>query len=212
MSKLLRAPIQWNFVLKWMLANAVGLTVGQAAGVMGGYLVGALFVQALGEAGALLAIAVVGAITGALLGLSQRYVMQQELDLDRQWILLSGVGWAIGYPAAMWLVSAAGPTLDAATSALLYWLLIGASIGLAQWWIMRRMAQRAEWWAAANMVGWLLGPQLAALGIAAAASLGLNPDDSIGALIAFALIGAAVGVFTGLALNWLRQHPVEVEE
>jgi len=211
MSERMNMRIEWRFVLRWMAANALGMMVGQAAGQIGGILLGGMLVQSLGDVAVLLAFAANGFITGALLGLVQRYVMQQEIELNRQWIWLSGLGWAICYPIAALVISATDAGLDVVAGSLLSGLLIGVSIGVAQWWVMRRMVRRAEWWVVTNTVGWLLGPQLATLGVSAAAAFGLDPATGIGALVASALIGLATGIFSGIALNWLMRYPLESE-
>lgn len=79
-------------------------------------------------------------------------------------------------------------------------LLLLPSIGLAQWWVLRRHIRRAGLWVWANALAWLGGLAVPFVGLA------LVPDDSplgvwiaVGALCGL-LLGAVVGAITGLAL------------
>ncbi len=203
-------PFPWGFLLKWIAASAIGLAGGQMLGALPALLIGGLVAQAAGELiGALVVFAVQGALTGAALGFSQQVLMRNELALPARWILLSALGWGIGFVSASLSTSATGQALDAWLSSLVSWALIGASIGVAQHVWLRDQVERATWWIAGNIVSWVLGPPLAAMGISVLVSLGLNPNDSTGALVSSALIGAVGGAFTGLALIWLLRNPIE---
>jgi len=200
----------WGFWLKWIAAGAIGLAVGQMFGALPALLIGGLVAQVAGESiGALVVFAVQGALTGAALGFSQQVLMRIELALSGRWILLSALGWGIGFVSASLSTAATGPALDAWLSSLVSWALIGASIGVAQHVWLRDRVERATWWIAGNIVSWVLGPPLAAMGISVFVSLGLNPNDSTGALVSSALIGAVGGAFVGLVLIWLLRNPIE---
>ena len=202
-------PIQWRFALKWVAANALGLTCGQIGGLFAGFAVGGFLVPVAGQAaGALAAFAAHGAVTGASIGLMQRIYLRQEIDLTRQWILASSLGWAIGSLAATWIASMAGAALDELSGAL-SWALIGASVGSMQWLILRQQVHQAAGWVLANIVGWLMAPPVAALGGVVIGPLVANLGNTAVLIMASALTGAAAGVFTGTALVWLLRHPVK---
>jgi hypothetical protein len=66
-----------------------------------------------------------------------------------QWVAANGFGWAcaIAAAAAMNFRIASHP-------------LVGALVGAAQWWVIRKRLRRAGWWIAAAIVGWFAGLQL----------------------------------------------------
>jgi hypothetical protein len=105
-----------------------------------------------------------GVLEGIVLGTAQAFVLRREfLGFSRgAWVgataLGAGVAWFIGmlpstfYPAwTDWPVAVTVPLAVVLGGALL------ASIGLAQWTVLRRHVARSRTWAPVNAVGWLLG-------------------------------------------------------
>lgn len=201
--------IPWKTVGRWAAACAAGFTFGQTTGVIAGFLVGGAVAQVLGEAAASLAAFItLGAVTGAIIGLAQRWIMRDEIELTRRWILVSTLGWTAGY-----LVASLSSPLTAAAfgdlvSGAVSWVLLGATVGLAQWQTLRQLVLRAGGWVPANIIGWLLGPPVAALGMSLAVSFGVNPADSIGVMLASALTGATAGAVTGIVLGGLMRNQI----
>lgn len=94
---------------------------------------------------------VVGLLTGVLqYGLLHRYLPRMGW-----WVLATTGGWLLG--ALLLLISR---WLDFWTSESfdvgLAFVVMGLSIGVGQWLLLRRRLPRAGWWIGANVVGWVL--------------------------------------------------------
>jgi NhaP-type Na+/H+ or K+/H+ antiporter len=77
---------------------------------------------------------------------------------------------------------------------------LGLTLGVPQWWVLRRYARQAGWWVLANLVAWALGMPvllLVALQIPEEAS---RVTVALIALAASVLTGAAVGAVHGVEL------------
>lgn len=169
----------------------------------------------VGEANSTLALAAglatQGVVIGASIGLAQRWFMQAEFELTRRWILTSALGWAIAHLAAWLSGLLTASTLGDLASGILSLALIGAAVGLAQWFTLRRLVLRAEWWIPANTVSWLLSSLVTTFGMSLAVSLGISPQDSIVVMLTAALTGAFAGVVTGIVLTWLLRNPMSTD-
>ena len=90
----------------------------------------------------------VGLLTGALqFGLLRRYLPHMGW-----WAFATVGGWLTGIPliVAVNRLRLTGPTINLH----LAFILMGLSIGLGQWLVLRRGLPRAGWWIAANILGW----------------------------------------------------------
>ncbi len=113
-----------------------------------------------------------GLIGGALVGLAQGWVLRSHLRHASQWMLVSALSWgavalfqlgAIGWMApetlSLWIRAIMG---------LVYGTYVGAGLGAAQWWVMRKQVVQAwRWvpwtsgiWAVAIALGWTIGGEL----------------------------------------------------
>lgn len=198
----------WPLWWRWTLATATGELLGFAVPA----LVAPLVVSALGalpEAPRALAllplVALAGVVEGAVLGYAQWRVLRRTLAAisARAWVLptalAAGVAYLLGMaPNTLGDLGAGFPLVIAAW--VLVYLPLLASIGLAQWTVLRHRLPRAGWWVPANAVAWLAGLPLTIVGI------GLVPDGSSTAAYIAAgvasgwLMAAVVGAITGLAL------------
>lgn len=209
-----RVQVGWRFLFWWVLASTVVLALGLAVGFFATVLSHAFFfVSKLGVVGEALNFAVGGAVAGALLGSAQqRYLRRGVLPAD-WWVLASTVGWAVG--AGM------GGAVDLVVGGegLNFALMVavgGASVGIAQWLVLRRQVARAGWWVLTNtLVGGALGGAVdlvvgglggldASAGLAVLAIIPLLP---VGGFLA----SAVYGVITGGVLVWLLRQPVTQE-
>jgi hypothetical protein len=106
---------------------------------------------------------------------------QQQTQFDWrfwfQWILATTLGWLVG----LFLLGEVG---------------IGASIGVAQWLVLRREVTNAGWWILVSAVAWLVGWELIAAGLFLAPG-----TDLISSLIVGALMGLVLGVGQWLLLR-----------
>ena len=185
-----RAQVGWGFWVWWVLATFVGSVVGVVVGV-----------AVLGP--------VLGAVGLAGAGVMQWLVLRQQLSQSGWWILASSVGLAIGLVVGV-AVSAAGG--DDAAAAVVSLAVLGVSVGIAQWLVLRRQVSRAGWWILVNVVGLAVG--LAATLVVFGVGDGNGGGAVTGALqdaIFGAVIGAVVGAITGGVMVWLLRQPTAKE-
>ncbi|MEV5437503.1 hypothetical protein AB0K80_16035 [Streptomyces sp. NPDC052682] len=147
-----------------------------------------------------------GMAEGALLGGAQAHVLHQVLpDLRRRhWVtataVAAGCAWLLGLlPSAV--VPHVGGWPVAAGLAVVDGLLLLLSLGIAQWWVLRRHVLGAGTWIWATAVAWLAG-----LVVFCSAAMPLwHPGQSpvviagIGALAGMLMAGTVAAV-TGAAL------------
>lgn len=84
-----------------------------------------------------------------------------------QWVLATTVGWIVGW--------AIGGELG-----------IGTVIGIAQWFVLRRLVYQAGWWVLVSALGWTIG---------------------LTGILGMTVVGAVVGALTGFALDFLLRYP-----
>lgn len=191
-----RSQVGWRFFLLWVLASTVGVIVGHAS-------IFALLVmsQALYAASVERVVVVIvtfsltGAINGASIGIAQWLVLRRQVTLIGRWVLASTVGGALGYVVGFAVLGAGFDGYDLgdiggfAVLGTLFGIfaVFGASVGVAQWLILRRREiSRAGWWVFASSVGDLIG--------------------------VFFLPLVAYGVATGVSMLLLLWQPVTKEE
>ena len=133
--------------VKWLAATTFGLGAGLALGVViveqTGILVSGTRPHVLQLTPALraLSLAVVGASSGLLLGLTQRFVLRPVLPTLRRWVLSSGLALSGGFGAASLLVDSLIQRGIASPLGLLAFLLVaGALYGLITAVPLRRAA------------------------------------------------------------------------
>ncbi len=187
-----RARVGWRFWVWWVLATFVGSAVGLVLGV-----------AALGP--------VLGAVGLAGAGVMQWLVLRQQLSRSGWWILASSVGLAIGLVVGVAMSAAGG---DDAVAAVVSLAVLGASVGIAQWLVLRRQVSRAGWWILVSVVGLAMG--LAATIVVFGVGDG---NGNVGGAVTGALqdaifggvIGAVVGAITGVIMVWLLRQPAAKE-
>lgn len=190
----------------WIVAT----TVGEAVGFTVPGLV-AVFAFDLDPALTLLVMVAAGMVEGAVLGAAQSVVLRREfLGFSRgAWVaatsLGAGVAWLLGmlpstlYPGwTHW-----SPALTVPVAVVLGVALL-ASVGFAQWMVLRHHLARSRTWVPVSMVAWLAG-----LGVLMAVVTPLwRPGQSPVLVVAVGVLGglamaATVAVVTGLWLGRL---------
>jgi hypothetical protein len=170
--------------LQWVVANIVGWLVGFAACEALKSIVTTVFVD--------------GLVIGTSLGLAQWLVLRRRIAPVGWWVVFSIIGFGLGKA----LSEAVAPTTPALLGYGLSGALIGATVGLAQWLILRQHVSRAAWWVPATILAWVAGWSL--IGLAETSS-----DLPTLAVYLVGAIGAAgAGIITGAALVWLFRFRV----
>ena len=209
--KIERAQVGWGFWLRWVLASTMGLTVGFAVGLImlfvGAFMLFAAtleFDETLTLTPVMFATMLAAAV-GASVGIAQWLVLRWwQVSRAGWWVLASAVGAAVGGAAGAIVISAAtldfaevvGETLTLTLTLtpvmLILVTMFGASVGIAQWLVLRRQVSRSGWWVLASIVGFAVG-----------VAVSIVVDRVVG----FAVYGA----ITGGVMVWLLRQPVTEE-
>lgn len=182
-----RQYLNWTFWLMWVLANAVGWIIGMSVVWVLGFVIDPLTRGGL----RLMAWGVVGAGVGAIFGVNHWFLFRPlgAKAIGRWanwWFLATVIGWSVALMVVIGLGT--GEELGFAVTGAV----IGISVGIPQWFVLRVYAQRAEWWGLGNTVGWILG--LAVLA---------DFNQALG----FPLVGVISGAVTGTMMIWLLRNP-----
>ena len=177
----------WAFWLMWVLANTVAWIVGMSVLWVLSFILGPLTQGPL----QLVGWAIVGAFVGGFFGVNHWFLFR-PLGANtighwaHWWVLATIAGWSAAIMVIIGLGT--GENLGFTVTGAV----IGISVGIPQWFVLRPYAQRAEWWGLSNMVGWILG---------------LAMIDVVGQGLGFPLVGMVSGTLTGGMMVWLLRNP-----
>jgi len=124
-------------------------------------------------------------LVGLLTGLLQYGLLRRYLPHMDWWVVATTGGWLAGMFVSLifrWLSIQRYASLERD----LAFMVMGLSIGMGQWFLLRRRLSRAGWWIGAHVVGWGLlslisGDSLGQFGLLA---LGLLPACATAAMLA----------------------------
>lgn len=146
-----------RFWLRWVLSSTLGFAIGH--GFFELVLIQLRFVLSGEES-----FAIWGAGLGAILGTLQWFVVRDWIRSSPLWVVASSIALAVGMPVgviggllAAWTVDArmTGGLLYRTTEVVVYGLIAGVALGVAQGMILQRSLPRSlGWWVLANLVGW----------------------------------------------------------
>ncbi len=214
-----RTGWDWKLWFQWILANAVGETVGLGGTLLIG---GLLFLNAqktMGDvAAAALAVLAGTFIEGIVVGTAQWLVLHRPLKSIRWrvWVLATAIGafvaWTLGMIPSTFML--ASPDTGAATSAQMSDLMVyalaavmgfvlGSILGVPQWLVLRRHLPKAGWWVLANALAWMVGMVVVFVGTSFIPPEGITISVALMLLLFLFAAGAAVGAVHGLVLIWL---------
>lgn len=211
MTTLSRPQIGWGFWIKWIAANALGITV--SIGIL---LVGVDLSPTFLWGSSLLGCTALWLILGvpAGVGISQQVVLRQYVGWARTWIWTSISGWVLGFFVMMFLIST-----NLASVIVLGSVALGTTIGMLQWSILRQHVHKSIWWIATNAiavaVSTSVGFVLSTLVNRSMAQVFPATNNLWERLLADGLLAGTVmgsvifGLITGFALMWLLRHPIQ---
>jgi hypothetical protein len=136
-----------------------------------------------------------GLIIGASIGIAQGLVLRRRMAPMGWWVLASALGFGVG----KFLGEAAAQGMPAVVGSALTGAIIGASVGVAQWLVLRGKVTGVGWWVAANVVGWAIGWSLISL---------VEEAEGMSTAMVYLIGGvgaAAAGIITGIALVGLSR-------
>jgi hypothetical protein len=212
---------------RWVVANAVGESVGLGASALVAVLVmtredpstAAVLVGAV-------AVVATGAVEGLVVGWAQWRVLRRPLPTvpAGAWIAATVAGalvaWTLGMLPMTFLDlgsmgEAAGGTVEPATWLQLVLaagmgIVLGPVLAIFQWRVLRRHLAGAAWWVPANALAWAAGMPLVFL-VAGGVPEGLSTVGVV-ALVAGTLLatGAVVGAIHGAVLVHLLRRDRDV--
>jgi hypothetical protein len=114
---------------------------------------------------------------GLVVGLAQWIVLRKRIERSELWVLASGIGWAAGRGLVVALFPAEATVLAGGA--------LGATLGLAQWLVLRGRVIQSWWWVVVSALSW---------GMALTGVLGAT------------LVGSLAGVATGVAMEFLLRY------
>jgi hypothetical protein len=136
-----------------------------------------------------------GLIIGVAIGIAQWLVLRRRIASVGWWWFITSLGFGVGKAAGEAIVQG----MPAVIGHALTGAVIGLSVGIAQWLVLRRHVHATEWWLAATIVAWGVGWSLISM-VEDAAGLSTLMIYLVGG------IGAALaGTITGITLVWLSR-------
>jgi hypothetical protein len=192
---------RWSFYVGWVGLNLIAVVIAfaiawiliaQIVKIVGGT------IQAGGQTRItedFLFLKVLFPIIGLSTGIFQHILLRRYLPHMTWWIAATFLGWLMPFIAGYFILKALAYKNDT-FSIMLGLLLIGATVVVPQWWLLRQRVYHASWWLLAYGVGWGM------VGL-----LNLVTDHPLPVLLAIALMPAiTTGIAWWLLLDWLPNH------
>jgi hypothetical protein len=200
----LNSTVNYSFLFWWVVANLVALPSLLLPYAIGFFLLGSLVfmgdgmpIGPFGYTVIFIVLVLSGALIGAWLGFMQWLPMKARIERGAKWIRASALGVAIGAPlswlAYLWILQS-GIYFSSGDAYFPFGVLLGLSVGVSQWSVLRQEGDGAGWWILVLPVAFTLGIIYSLLA------------DTHPLFTAFtALVG--VGCFTGILLSLILQFP-----
>jgi hypothetical protein len=191
---------RWLFYLKWVVLNDI-------TNVVAGYVAFALLLLIAGVIGDTMQVAgqtritedflwfyVLCPILGLFTGILQYVLLRRYLPHMAWWIAATLFGWLLLFIVSFIFTAIIPHGLDPATPwEVLGVTLMGMTIALPQWWMLRKRVHHAAWWILANGIGW--------------AVVGLLNHLHSEPFIVISAIALIPAIATGVACWWLITQP-----
>jgi len=184
-----RVSVGWGFCLQWVWLTALGFGAGSE------------IFNAIARPMPESVRDVIGwGVGGACVGAVQWVLLQRQFAAASWWVLASAVGWVVG---ALLFVPG-GASLSALATVLTgghkgflvgpnSGAVVGASVGVMQWFLLRREVTTAGWWVPACALGWAVAYIAPWTGPA-------SPGPATA-------LGMITGSLTSIVLVWLLRRP-----
>jgi hypothetical protein len=135
---------------------------------------------------------------GLLTGILQYNLLRRYLPHMVWWIAATFLGWLMPFVTGSFILRALAQKNDT-FFIMLGMLLIGATIVVPQWWLLRQRVRYASCWILAHGLGWCM-----------TGLLNLVTSEPFPVLLAIALMPAiTTGIACWLFLDWLPKHELE---
>ena len=181
----------WFFYLGWVVLNFIAVVIAL-------YIALALISKITSEDDVL---EVFFPINGLLTGILQYTLLRRYLPHMAWWIAATFLGWLMPFVTGFLIIAVLAQKNDT-FSIMLGMFLIGTTIVVPQWWMLRQRVRYASWWILAHGFGWSV------TGLSSLVTARL--DNLFPVLLAFALMHAiATGFACWLLLDWLPKHELK---
>ena len=197
---------RWSFYPGWVVSNAIAVVI---AAIISWTLV-SLIQNVVGETIQIggqthitedfLLVYVLFPIIGVLTGLTQYFLLRHYLSHMGGWIATTILGWIMPFVVGYIYSAIITPGRDISSAWMILGLaLLGACVGLPQWWLLRHRVHHAAWWILAYGFGWGM------IGL-----LNNHTSDPFAVLLAIATMPAiSTGFVCWLLLDWLPNHELK---
>ena len=196
---------RWFFYLGWVVLNFIAI-------VMAWYIAWALISPITSIVGGTIQVRGQSRITdddmflnvllptiGLLTGILQYTLLRRYLPHMAWWIAATFLGWLMPF-ATVYLLLTVLELGNDTFSIMVGMFLIGATVAVPQWWMLRKRVRYASWWILAYGFGWSV------TGLSSLVRL----DNLFPVLLAFALMLAiATGFACWLLLDWLPKNELK---
>jgi hypothetical protein len=191
------------FLLQWILATALGVTVGKFLGTLTG-----LFSLGVGFTGAF---AVAGFVVGIMVGFMQQMTLKrQKVNQIELWGLATGGGGCLGGGVTGAIISTLPSNIAFYIGSTVAGVVTGTAIGVMQWLILKRLVYKARWLILANTIAWTVGEVLLwaivvwVMNGSRVTVFGVVTSlSTLAGEAAILLSGAVTGAIAGVPLLWL---------
>lgn len=214
------SKVKFSFILWWVTVNFFGLPTLLFLNHFGDYVLGGFAMISDGILGPeawafiIIILAIGGAVIGAWLGILQSIPLISQIVRSGKWIRASSLGIAVGTPLSflghLWFLDSPIVVRNNVIYSvyfsdfyayIIYSVLLGISIGVSQWLVLRQQVHAGGWWIFVIPICFSLAIVFTHFCIS-----NLQVPDLIAYASPFiSLIG--VGCITGILLRWLLQHP-----
>lgn len=198
----------WTLWEWWVLATVVGGLAGMGVAGIASAIAGSIGI------GTVALLHLVGALEGMALGFSQWLVLRRYIKHVGWWIVATSIGaifaWLIGLKAVVVLTliffngaTSQATSLELPSAVFFLGTWVGAVLGLAQWFVLRKHVRKGVGWVVANALAWGLGLSVALMGTTLTKLGEFTVETALARMATGATTGCVVGAVTGIALIWL---------
>jgi hypothetical protein len=199
------------FLLEWILATTLGITIGKFFGTLLGF-----FSLRAGFTGAF---AIAGFVVGIMVGfLQQMTLKRQQVNQIDLWGLATGFGGGLGGLVTGTIIFTLPSNIAFYVGSTVAGVVTGTAIGVMQWLLLKRSVYKARWWILANIIGWTVGEVLLWAVIVGVMDGGrVTVNGVVTGLLelkgesVILLSSAVTGAIAGVPLLWLLRSSGEID-